>query len=131
MPVTGAWVNQRPKCQVPVYTAENRLFMRSRTHYLPIEDASVGMLLADAVRDRYQMPLLPAGSTLNEENLRQLQAHGVDFICISYADTRSDEEVAEQTAQAAHSVTDIFAQADLSDPVLAALFNQVVLYRSA
>ena len=34
-------------------------------------------------------------------------------------------------ARAAHRVMDIFAAADLSDPVMAALFDQVLGYRSA
>jgi hypothetical protein len=105
--------------------------MRSRTFYLPIEDAKEGMLLADAVRDPFQMPLLPAGSLLSAENLRQLLAHGVDFICVSFPDARSAEEMAEQAAASAHEVRDIFSAADLSDPLMAALFNQVLMYRSA
>ena len=44
---------------------------------------------------------------------------------------RLDEEVAVDAAQAAHRVMDIFAAADLSDPVMAALFDQVLGYRSA
>ena len=104
--------------------------MHTRTHYLPIEDANVGMLLAEAVRDRFQMPLLPAGSTLNEENLQQLLAHGVDFLCITYADERSAEEIAAQTAEVARSVAAIFASADLAEPVMAALFHQILSYRS-
>jgi thiamine monophosphate synthase len=104
--------------------------MRTRTHYLPIEDASVGMLLAEAVRDHFQMPLLPAGSTLNAENLQQLLAHGVDFLCIAVADERSDEDIAAQTEEATRCVTGIFASADLAEPVMAALFNQILLYRS-
>jgi hypothetical protein len=105
--------------------------MRTRTHYLPIEDASAGMLLADAARDPFQMPLLPAGSILNAENLQQLLAHGVDFLCITVADERSDADIAVQTEEATRCVTGIFAAADLTEPVMAALFNQILLYRSS
>lgn len=105
--------------------------MRTRTHYQPIENACAGMLLAEAVKDTFQRVLLPSGSTLTEENLQQLQAHAVEFICVSHEDTRSAEEIAIQSAATARSVMDIFASADLSRPLMAALFNQVLTYRSA
>jgi hypothetical protein len=105
--------------------------MQTRTRYLPIENASAGMLLAEAVKDIFQRVLLPSGSTLTPENLQQLQAHTVEFICVSYEDTRSPEEIAVHSAATARSVMAIFASADLSRPVMAALFNQVLTYRSA
>lgn len=105
--------------------------MRTRTHYLPIEIATVDMVLAEAVKDGYQRSLLPSGSTLTAENIQQLQAHGVEFICVCHEDTRTPEEIAVHSAETARSVMNIFASADLSNPVLAALFNQVLMYRSA
>jgi hypothetical protein len=105
--------------------------MPTRTHYLPIENARAGMVLADGVKDAFQRTVLPSGSTLTIENIQQLQAHAVEFICVSYEDTRSPEEIAVQSAATARSVLGIFASADLSRPVMAALFNQVLMYRSA
>jgi len=105
--------------------------MRTRTRYLPIESATEGMVLAGGVKDRYQRTLLPAGSTLTLENLQQLQAHEVEFVCVTYVDTRTPEEIATHAATTAHNVMDIFARADMSEPVMAALFNQVLIYRSA
>ena len=105
--------------------------MPTRTHYLPIENASAGMVLAESVKDTFQRAVLPGGSTLTPENLQQLQAHAVEFVCVSYEDTRSAEEIAVQSAATARGVLSIFASADLSRPVMAALFNQVLLYRSA
>ena len=105
--------------------------MRTRTHFLPIEDARVGMLLGEAVKDAFQRTLLPAGSVLTPENLQQLQSHQVEFIRVSLTDKRSDEEVALQTDAAARAVMAIFADADLSQPTMAALYNQVLQYRSA
>jgi hypothetical protein len=105
--------------------------MRTRTHFLPIEQANDGMVLADAVKDNYQRTVLPAGSLLTVENIQQLQAHEVEFICVSYNDERSSEDIATQAADAAHGVMDIFADADLSQPCMAALFSQILLYRSA
>lgn len=105
--------------------------MRTRTRYLPIESASEGMVLAEAVRDAYQRSIQPGGSSLTAENIQQLQAHGVEFICVRYADTRPAEEIAVHSAETARQVMDIFSLADLSQPVMARLFNQVLMYRSA
>lgn len=105
--------------------------MRSRTHFLPIENATEGMVLAEAVKDSFQRALLPAGSVLTEENLQQLLSHRVEFIRVTFEDERSDAMVAADAASTAHEVLEIFAQADLSQPTMAALFNQVLLYRSA
>lgn len=105
--------------------------MRTRTHFLPIEDATVGMLLVEAVKDAFQRTLLPMGCVLTAENIQQLQSHRVEFIRVSFTDERTDEEVTRQTAAAVRSVKAIFAHADLSQPTMAALFNQVLLYRSA
>ena len=105
--------------------------MRKRTLYQPIEQAHAGMVLAQPVTDRYQMTLLPAGSILTEENMAQMLAHEVELICIAVDDTRSAEEIGIHAAHSAHQVLEVFESADLSQPVLAALFNQVILYRSA
>jgi hypothetical protein len=105
--------------------------MRTRTHFLPIENANMGMVLAEAVKDAFQRTLLPTGSVLTEENLQQLQSHLVEFIRVSVADERTDDEMAAETATATRSVMEIFADADLSQPTMAALLNQVLLYRSA
>jgi len=105
--------------------------MRTRTRYLPIEATTEGMVLAEAVKDRYQRTLLPSGSTLTPENLQQLQAHEVEFICVTYIDERTAEEIATHAAATARAMVDIFQSADLTQPVLAALFNQVLMYRSA
>jgi len=105
--------------------------MQTRTHYLPIEIATEGMVLAESVKDSFQRSLLPSGSNLTAENIQQLQAHAVEFICVSYEDKRTPEEIAVHSAETARSVMNIFASADLSNPVMAALFNQVLMYRSA
>lgn len=105
--------------------------MPTRTHYLPIENATEGMVLAESVKDGYQRSLLPSGSALTAENIQQMQAHAVEFICVSYEDRRSPEEIAVHSAETARSVMSIFESADLTNPVMAALFNQVLMYRSA
>lgn len=105
--------------------------MRTRTRYLPIELAQEGMVLAGAARDRYQRSLLPNGAALTLENIQQLVAHQVEFVCVSFTETRTPEQISVDTATTAHRMLTIFESADLTQPVMAALFNQVLVYRSA
>jgi hypothetical protein len=108
--------------------------MRTRPRYLPLIEAETGMVLGTPVhiaRQGQHRYSLPAGHRLTEDNLRQLAAHHAEFIYIAEPDSRSDEEVAVDAANAAHRVLNIFSGADLADPTLAALFDQVLAYRSA
>lgn len=75
--------------------------------------------------------LLPADHKLTGDNLNQLAAHRIEFIFVLEPDSRSDEQVAVDAARSAHRVMKIFAGADLADPTMAALFDQVLMYRSA
>jgi hypothetical protein len=107
---------------------------RMRTQYLPIMSAEAGMTLAAPLKVINQGHIwysLPAGHVLTVDNLHQMTVHGAEFIFISEPDTRSDEEVAEDTAVVAGRVMEVFAGADLSNPVMAALFDQVLAYRNA
>lgn len=104
---------------------------RTRTRYVPLEDASPGMRLAQAVLDGYGRSMLPAGVTLSEEHLHQLQAHQVEHICVESIETRPAAQIAVDAAVAACRVLEKFEHTDLTDPVTAALFNQVLIYRSA
>lgn len=106
---------------------------RTRQRYIPIPEAEAGMVLyspANAVRSGSRQFSLPAGHTLTEDNLHQLQAHHVEYIYISEPDQRSDEQVAEDTAGVAGRVLRIFGPADMEEPVTAALFEQVLAYRN-
>lgn len=108
--------------------------MRTRTQYIPLEEAEAGMLLGAPLSVRQHGILrysLPAGHTLTRDNLRQLKAHQAEFLFIVQPDTRSDEQVAVDAALAARRTMEIFAGADLSDPTMAFLFDQVLVYRSA
>lgn len=104
--------------------------MRTRKHYLPIAHASAGMVLAEPVQDAYQRTYLPAAVALTEEHLQQLSARHAEFICIAVPDERSDEQVAADTAKATQRVTELFQRADGQDPMVAALLQQVLVYRS-
>ena len=105
--------------------------MRTRTRYLPLDTALEGMLLAESVKDRYQRSLLLNGVELTADNIAQLAAHQVEFVCVCTTETRSSEQISVDTATTAHRMLAIFASADLSQPVMASLFNQVFVYRSA
>ncbi len=108
--------------------------MRTRQHYIPIVQARPGMVLSASARvvERGFLSLeLPAGHTLTEDNLHQLNAHHAEFIFVEQPDARSDEQVAVDAALAARRVMQIFDGADLTDPNMAALFDQVLGYRSA
>ena len=74
---------------------------------------------------------LPVGHALTRDNLHQLTAHAAEFIYVAEVDGRSDEQVAEDAANDAHRALEIFSGADLSDPTMAAFFDQVLGYRSA
>lgn len=104
---------------------------RTRTRYVPLEDARAGMRLAQAVLDGFDRSMLPAGVLLSEEQLHQLQAHQIEFICVESIESRPAEQIAVDAAAAARRVLEKFEHTDLTDPVTAALFNQVLIYRSA
>lgn len=73
---------------------------------------------------------LQAGHTLTSDNLRQMAVHKAEFVMINVPDERSDGEVAVEVAAHARRVMEIFERADLTDPVTAALFDQVLMFRS-
>ncbi len=107
--------------------------MRRRTHYLPLTEVAAGMILATPVQAVVSGQLrfrLPAAHALTADNLRQLAAHRVEFVFVDLPDDRSDQEVAVDAALAARRTMEIFNGADLSDPPMAALFDQILTYRS-
>jgi hypothetical protein len=105
--------------------------MRNRIKYVAAFEAKAGMTLSEPAQDRQLSNIVPAGHTLTEENLQQLVAHQVELLCIVFDDTRTAEEVANEASVMAKRVLDTFQNANLADPLTAALFNQVLTYRSA
>lgn len=108
--------------------------MRTRTRYLPLAEVEAGMVLAAPATAASHGILrfsLPAGHALTDDNLRQLAAHQVECLFVVEPDLRSDEQVATDAAAAAGRALEIFAGADLGNPTLAALFDQVLRFRSA
>lgn len=108
--------------------------MRTRPRYITLIEAEVGMTLAAPVSAVHQGALqltFPMGHPLSSDNLRQLRAHHVEFIFVTEPDIRTSEQIAIDVARAAHRVLETFATADLSNPTMMALFDQVMTYRSA
>ncbi len=108
--------------------------MRTRQRYIPIIEAQAGMALgapANAVSGGAMNFSLPAGHVLTEDNLHLLDAHRVEFIFVTEPDLRTEQEIAADAALVEQQVMRIFAGADLSDPTMAGLFDQVLAYRSA
>ena len=102
-----------------------------RTRFLAVELAAPGMVLSKAAKTQHMHTLLAAGALLNDENIRQLRVHGVEFITVGSPDHRTPKEVATQARDAAHGVRAVFRDADVTQPATAALFNCVLAYRSA
>ena len=108
--------------------------MRTRPRYISLIEVEAGMVLGaqvNVINHGVMRFSLPAGHTLTADNLHQLAAHHAECIFVAEPDTRPDEQVAIDAAQAAHRVMEIFSGAGLSDPTTAALFDQVLTYRSA
>jgi len=108
--------------------------MRTHLRYIPIDEVQAGMVLANhtnIVNEGMLRMSLPQGHALTEDNLHQLNSHHAEFLFIAEPDTRSDEEVAVDTAAVAHRVMEIFDGADLSQPHVLGLFDQVLSYRNA
>jgi len=106
---------------------------RTREHFLHLERVAAGMTLSTpaSVAERGVLTMeLPAGHILTEENLDQLRAHHAEYVFVHLPDPRGDEQVAVDAAQAARRVLDIFQGADLTNPHMAAFFDQVLRYRS-
>lgn len=108
--------------------------MRTRTLYIPISEAEVDMVLGAPLnvvhRGRLNLSL-PTDHVLTAENLQQLSAHFAEFMCVVQPDTRSDDDFAAEYAVAVARVTQIFEGADMNDPTLAALFAQVLRFRTS
>lgn len=107
--------------------------MKIRRRHIALHEAKVGMVLCSPISVVTHGVLrcsIPAGLVLTEDNLHQLKIHHVEFLFVSEIDPRTDVEIAEDTAQAVQRVTEIFSAADLNNPTMAALYEQVLAYRS-
>lgn len=108
--------------------------MTTRLRYIPLHEASEGMLLGAAltlIEHGVVTFRLPAGHELTESNLRQLAVHHGEFVCIEETDTRSDDEREQQWAMDEARLARIFRLADLSQPALAGLYQAILNFRKS
>ncbi len=101
---------------------------RMRSTYLSIEEITPGMTLARPLaitEKRILRYMLLEGHQLTEDNIRQLASHHAEAVCVWLADERTDEEIAGSCAQTESKLREIFAHADLDQPIMAALFNRI------
>jgi hypothetical protein len=89
-----------------------------------------GMVLGDTVTDKHLRPLLPAGAVLTDENLHQLLAHQVEFVCVAEPEQRTQEEIDKHVEAVKARLDTVFATADRTASHVAALYAQVLAYRS-
>ncbi|MDD2808610.1 hypothetical protein [Rhodoferax sp.] len=107
--------------------------MRTRHLFLPMDQVQPGMVLAEeanVVQGQYLSMTLATGHTLTEENISQLRSCQAQYVFIAQPDTRSNEQIAVVVSETARRTLELFAGADLSQPHMAAFFDQVLVYRS-
>jgi len=106
--------------------------METRLRYLPITDATEGMILGAPVvlsEQGINSFKLPAGHALTETNIHQMALRHAEFICIEVPDERSPEEREAEWAVEEMRVNQIFRAADLNDPIMARLHAAVLNFR--
>ena len=107
---------------------------RYRQEYVAAQAAVAGMVLAmpaNAVAGGARVFSLPSGHVLTQDNLYQLARHRVEFIVVDVPDQRTHEQVAKERGNTSERMRRIFRGANLNDHCTAALFEQVLAFRSA
>lgn len=108
--------------------------MRKRNKYIPLYEAEPGMILGAPVRLIRQGQLVLSfskGQELTQASIEQLMAHGAESLPILTPDHRTPEQKRADQEAALQRVNAIFDGARLDEPMMGALYNQVLLYRSA
>lgn len=106
--------------------------MEPRLRYLPIADATEGMILGAPMalsengRNTFS---LPAGHALTESNIRQMNVRRAEFVCIQIPDQRSLEERDAEWAASETRLRHIFRSADLKNPLMSRLYEAVLTFR--
>lgn len=107
--------------------------MMTCLRYKPFFEVQAGMVLGESVSisdQGYLCISLPEGHALTQDNLRQLASHHAEYVVISEPDTRSEIQIAIDATETKRRVSEIFSCADLANPTIAALFEQVLAYKS-
>lgn len=108
--------------------------MKKPPKFIPLFEAQIGMRLAapiQLIRHGRLILSFAAGHELTQGSIDQLIAHGAEYIAITQPDLRTPEQKRADREAAMRRVNAIFEGAPLHDPVLGALYTQLVLYRSA
>ena len=90
---------------------------------IPVEEAEMGMVLAENVSDRRGRLLMPAGRVLEEKHLHALPMWGVTHIEIEWDEPESEAETSESVApwamaQAGEEIGYLFLHANTTHPVM-------------
>lgn len=107
--------------------------MRTRRRHIALHEAKAGMVLCaplNIVNHGILRCSFPAGHVLTADNLNQLAAHHGEFLFISEDDPRTEQQAEADAAHAAERVKEIFSATDLTNPVTAALQEQVLVFLS-
>lgn len=107
--------------------------MHTRTRFIPIMEAKVGMTLAAPISltNHGRLSLkLAKDFHLNALSIDQLVAHGAEYIAVIEPDVHTEEQVMLENDAAIQRVQEIFSGADISNPTTAELFRQILRYRS-
>lgn len=106
--------------------------MEVRLRYLPIADATEGMILGAPLvlsehgRNTFS---LPVGHALTESNIRQMNVRHAEFVCIQIPDQRSVEERDAEWAASETRLRHIFRSANLKNPAMSRLYEAVLAFR--
>lgn len=100
---------------------------------LPLDQLTVGMVLAEPLKNANGSVMLPPGSAITEKHIRAMRMWGVLDIDIQgeaapTPNERMAPENASGLAKAQAELKSLFAFADLNDPVMAEIFNQAVIH---
>lgn len=107
--------------------------MGTRSRFISVTEARAGMRLAEPIQlvSHGRLTLsLAQGHLLTPQCVDQLLAHGAECLLVTEEDLRTPEQRAHDVDAMTRRVQQVFASADLSDPTMAALFAQVLAYRS-
>jgi hypothetical protein len=101
--------------------------MKTRTACLPPGQLQPGMIIETPVIGPQGTVLLAAGTTLDEYALMQLGRRAIEFVTVSVADSRDEETIAREVAEAVARVEFIFRGE--GSATRTALRNTIMNYR--